>query len=595
MAVVDHSRAPLTHAGTGRRAAAAAGACARYRWPWPTGCSRCCSRPVFFLLWRVRVEGRENVPSTGRRCWPPTTSPSATPSSCRWWCGARSPSWPRPSTSTRWRTAWFFRAAGQIPIRRGGGPVSERALATAREVLGRGRLLGLYPEGTRSVDAYVHKGRTGVARLSRECGVPVVPVGIVGTVGGAAGERPADAALQDGDASASGPPCAWQPAADPAQPLADHDHRVCREFTDDLMKEIARLSERDYVDEYVPEAGGWVVGRYVVRIALLPDRPGALGQVASRIGAVGGDIVAIDILDRSRGRAVDEFVLELSGDHLVELLRTRDPRGGRGPGGGHPQGRGGPHRRVSGPRLSRQAPSPVERPTARSHAAWARSADRPLGRAGRRRHRAATGRPARRASPTRLRPGRPGWPPRGRWTRPSGAGPPARDWSAWSWRRRSIADAPPSARSSASGSPVAAVMASTMSRTWKAMASTTARASWARPVPRVRPVIVPRARGSHHGLPRPVKAGTTVTPAAVGDRAGQRADVLGPVDDPEPVAQPLDGRPGDEGGALERVGDRLPAAPPWLAEVPGDRGDQAVGRRPGRSSPTLASTKLPVP
>lgn len=63
------------------------------------------------------------------------------------------------------------------------------------------------------------------------------------------------------------------------------------------------------------------MGRYVVRIRL-PDRPGALGQVASRIGAVGGDIVAIDILDRSRGRAIDEFVLELSGDHLVELLRS---------------------------------------------------------------------------------------------------------------------------------------------------------------------------------------------------------------------------------------------------------------------------------
>jgi ACT domain-containing protein len=63
------------------------------------------------------------------------------------------------------------------------------------------------------------------------------------------------------------------------------------------------------------------VHRYVVRIRL-PDRPGALGQVASRIGAVGGDIVAIDILERSKGRAIDEFVLELDGDHLVELLRN---------------------------------------------------------------------------------------------------------------------------------------------------------------------------------------------------------------------------------------------------------------------------------
>lgn len=61
--------------------------------------------------------------------------------------------------------------------------------------------------------------------------------------------------------------------------------------------------------------------RYIVRIRL-PDRPGALGQVASRIGAVGGDIVAIDILERSEGRAIDEFVLELLGDELVELLRS---------------------------------------------------------------------------------------------------------------------------------------------------------------------------------------------------------------------------------------------------------------------------------
>jgi ACT domain-containing protein len=59
---------------------------------------------------------------------------------------------------------------------------------------------------------------------------------------------------------------------------------------------------------------------YVVRISL-PDRPGALGLVASRIGAVGGDIVAINILDRDGGHAVDEFVVEIGGQHLVELMR----------------------------------------------------------------------------------------------------------------------------------------------------------------------------------------------------------------------------------------------------------------------------------
>ncbi len=60
---------------------------------------------------------------------------------------------------------------------------------------------------------------------------------------------------------------------------------------------------------------------YTLRIRL-PDRPGALGLVASRIGAVGGDIVAIDILTRDGGRAVDEFVVELADDGLVPLLRS---------------------------------------------------------------------------------------------------------------------------------------------------------------------------------------------------------------------------------------------------------------------------------
>ena len=72
---------------------------------------------------------------------------------------------------------------------------------------------------------------------------------------------------------------------------------------------------------------------YVVRIAL-PDRPGALGLVASRIGAVGGDIVAIDILERDGGQAVDEFVVEIGGDGPRRAPAERDPRGGRrdGPG-----------------------------------------------------------------------------------------------------------------------------------------------------------------------------------------------------------------------------------------------------------------------
>jgi 1-acyl-sn-glycerol-3-phosphate acyltransferase len=119
-------------------------------------------------------------------------------------------------------------------------------------VLEAGRLLGLYPEGTRTIDEYVHKGRTGVARLSREGGVPVIPVGIVGTTE----VQPVDSMVMHPFKKVTvrfGAPMLMAPAADRDHPMAAPDHVQCRTFTDALMHEIARLSEREYVDEYVPK------------------------------------------------------------------------------------------------------------------------------------------------------------------------------------------------------------------------------------------------------------------------------------------------------------------------------------------------------
>ncbi|QDZ13666.1 lysophospholipid acyltransferase family protein [Humibacter ginsenosidimutans] len=80
-----------------------------------------------------------------------------------------------------WLTKTFMKATGQLPIDRGGGPASEASLNTGLGVLARGEILGIYPEGTRSPDGRLYRGRTGVARMILEGRVPVVPVVMVGT------------------------------------------------------------------------------------------------------------------------------------------------------------------------------------------------------------------------------------------------------------------------------------------------------------------------------------------------------------------------------------------------------------------------------
>ena len=80
-----------------------------------------------------------------------------------------------------WATRLFFKATGQLPIDRSGGKASEASLNTGLQVLGRGELLGIYPEGTRSPDGKLYRGRTGIARMALEAHVPVVPVVMVDT------------------------------------------------------------------------------------------------------------------------------------------------------------------------------------------------------------------------------------------------------------------------------------------------------------------------------------------------------------------------------------------------------------------------------
>ncbi len=240
--------------------------------------------PVLRLLWRVRVEGLEHVPARG---------PAVVAANHQSFCDSLFLPLVVPRKVTylakaeyfdKARTAWFFRAVGQIPIRRGGGRESDRALETAKGELAAGRLIALYPEGTRSVDQWVHRGRTGVARLSRECGVAVVPVGISGT----ADVQPVGARMLRPGRTVTvrfGPPLRMEPAADAADPMSDHDHRRCRTFTDQLMQEIARLSHQPYVDEYVPpRRNGPVVAD--------PGRLRAPGMRGDGLAAPAGEVEA---------------------------------------------------------------------------------------------------------------------------------------------------------------------------------------------------------------------------------------------------------------------------------------------------------------
>jgi 1-acyl-sn-glycerol-3-phosphate acyltransferase len=80
-----------------------------------------------------------------------------------------------------WFQRWFYTVAGQVPIDRTDADSAKSALSTAQRILAEGKLLGMYPEGTRSPDGRLYKGKTGLARLALETGMPVIPVAMIGT------------------------------------------------------------------------------------------------------------------------------------------------------------------------------------------------------------------------------------------------------------------------------------------------------------------------------------------------------------------------------------------------------------------------------
>jgi 1-acyl-sn-glycerol-3-phosphate acyltransferase len=145
-----------------------------------------------------------------------------------------------------WKTSWFFKAVGQISCEREGGKKSEQSLQIALEVLRDGKLLGIYPEGTRSPDGRLHRGRTGVARLALASGAKVIPCGIIGS--DEVMPKSARFPRLRGRIEVTirfGPPLDFS-----RYQGRERDRFVLRSITDELMYEIMRLSEQEYVDEY---------------------------------------------------------------------------------------------------------------------------------------------------------------------------------------------------------------------------------------------------------------------------------------------------------------------------------------------------------
>ena len=208
--------------------------------------------PLLRIIFRPVVEGEENVPDEGPAIlasnhlsyadwlFMPLTLPR------RVTFVAKAEYFTSPGLKG-WFQKKFFSGAGQVPIDRGGASAAEGALSSARRILERGDLFGIYPEGTRSHDGRLYRGRTGVARLALETKTPVIPVAVLKT----------DVVAPPGKKFGT----LTRPGVRFGKPLdfsryegMENDRYILRSVTDEIMYEIMRLSGQEYVDQYASHA-----------------------------------------------------------------------------------------------------------------------------------------------------------------------------------------------------------------------------------------------------------------------------------------------------------------------------------------------------
>jgi 1-acyl-sn-glycerol-3-phosphate acyltransferase len=137
-----------------------------------------------------------------------------------------------------------FIALGQVPVDRSGGRRSEAALITGLKVLAEGKCLGIYPEGTRSPDGRLYKGRTGIARLAIESGAPIIPVAMFNT--------------EKIQPTGTVVPKVMRVEMIFGEPMYfegdSTDLQHLRDVTDQIMETIQTLSGQEYVDTYATKA-----------------------------------------------------------------------------------------------------------------------------------------------------------------------------------------------------------------------------------------------------------------------------------------------------------------------------------------------------
>jgi len=231
-----------------------------------------------------------------------------------------------------WLTARFFRGMGQLPVDRSGGRASEAALRTGLRVLRRGQLLGIYPEGTRSPDGRLYRGRTGVARLALEARVTVIPVAMIDT----------DRLQPPGRLV----PRLMRPGVRIGKPLnfsryegLEGDRFVLRSLTDEIVYELMLLSGQEYVDIYATRAKELIAAERAQRRA--SHLPGHLGdRLGARAARTAADRAAdaadgSDETEEADGAAEDAHgtgvAAVLEEDPLADVPPAPDPASGLPP------------------------------------------------------------------------------------------------------------------------------------------------------------------------------------------------------------------------------------------------------------------------